>query len=79
MYEKVTTARLSIESRNKLITLARLKGTTNSQIIKESLDVYYEHEAKEIDSFSLGEPFFGKYGSGENDRATPIKNASKEN
>ena len=78
MYDQITTARLPAETRNKLLTLARIKGKTRSDIIKEALEVYYEREESEIDSFTLGESFFGSYGSGENDRATTYKERIKE-
>ena len=78
MYDKITTARLPADTRNKLLTLSRLKGKTKSDIIKESLDMYYASEENEIDSFTLGESFFGRYGSGEEDRATTYKERVKE-
>ena len=78
MYDLITTARLPENTRNKLVTLARIKGKTKSDIIKEALEVYYELEENEVDSFSVGEPFFGNYGSGETDRATTYKERLKE-
>jgi predicted DNA-binding protein len=74
----MTTARLPRDTSNKLLVLAKVKGKTKSDIIKESLDFYYEHEEREIDSFTLGEPFFGKYSSGENDLSTTYKERVKE-
>jgi hypothetical protein len=58
--------------------LARLKNRTMSDIIKESLDMYYEYEEKELDSFTLGEGFFGNYGSGDGDRSITYKKRIKE-
>ncbi|GHV72171.1 hypothetical protein AGMMS49928_28280 [Spirochaetia bacterium] len=78
MSESITTARLPADTRNKLLTLARIKHKTKSDIIKESLDLYYEKEGSEIDSFTLGEPYFGAYGSGEGDRALTYKTRIKE-
>ena len=78
MYEQITTARLPAETRNKLLALSKIKRKTKSDIIKESLDMYYEQEEKEMDSFTLGEESFGRYGSGDNDRATTYKNRIKE-
>ena len=75
---QVTTARLPLDTRNKLLVLSRIKGKTKSDIIKESLEMYYEHEETEIDSFTLGEPCFGKYGSGESDRAVTYKERIKK-
>jgi len=70
MNRQITTARLPLDTRNKLLVLSRVKNRTKSDIIKESVDMYYEYTENEIDSFTLGEPSFGKYGSGESDRAT---------
>ena len=78
MSPQITTARLAPDTRNKLLTLSRIKGKTKSDIIKESLDLYYEREEKEIDSFTLGEPYFGKYSSGEGDLSTTYKARIKE-
>ena len=78
MQDTITTARLPAETRNKLLVLSRVKGRTKSDIIKESLEMYYSCEENEIDSFTLGEPFFGNYGSGESDRATTYKERIKE-
>ena len=78
MYDKITTARLPAETRNKLLTLSRLKGKTKSDIIKESLDMYYASEESEIDSFTLGESYFGRYGSSEDDLSTTYKERVKE-
>jgi predicted DNA-binding protein len=77
MQDTITTARLPYETRNKLLVLSRVKGKTKSDIIKESLEMYYEYEENEIDSFTLGKPFFGNYGSGESDRATTYKERIK--
>jgi len=73
MYDQITTARLPAETRNKLVALSRIKGKAKSDIIKESLDLYYEQEENEIDSMTLGEPYFGNYSSGDNDRSTTYK------
>ena len=78
MNVQITTARLPLETRNKLVALARIKGKTKSDIIKESVDMYYQREESEIDSYTVGEPYFGAYGSGESDRATSYKERIKE-
>ena len=77
MNSQITTARLPEDTRTKLLVLSRVKGKTKSDIIKESLDLYYNQEEKEIDSFSLGESFFGRWSSGESDRATTYKERIK--
>jgi len=76
--EIITTARLPIGTRNKLLTLSRAKNKTKSQIIIESLEMYYNKEEVDIDSFTLGEKVFGKYGSGDGDRSTTYKQRIKK-
>ncbi|MCL2381501.1 MAG: ribbon-helix-helix domain-containing protein [Treponema sp.] len=78
MYDQITTARLPADILSKLVVLARIKSKTKSDIIKEAIQVYYEREENEICSFTLGEAYFGRYGSGENDRATTYKERIKE-
>ena len=78
MNAQITSARLPMETRNKLLVLSRLKKKTKSDIIKDSLDMLYEYEEKEIDSFTLGEAYFGKYGSGDGDRSVTYKQRIKE-
>jgi len=78
MNARITTARLPADTRNKLLVLSRIKGKTKSDIIKDSLDLYYQQEENEIDSFTLGEPSFGRYGSGESDRAVTYKERLKK-
>ena len=78
MNAQITSARLPVETRNKLLVLSRIKNKTKSDIIKESLDMLYEYEEKEIDSFSVGEAYFGKYGSGDGDRSITYKQRIKE-
>ena len=78
MNDQITTARLPADTRNKLVALSRIKGKAKSDIIKESLDLYYEQEENELDSFTLGEPYFGNYSSGENDLSATYKERIKE-
>jgi predicted DNA-binding protein len=78
MSEQITTARLPREINNKLHILARVKGKTKSDIIKESIEIYYAQEENEIDSYTLGEPYFGKYSFGEGDLSTTYKERIRE-
>ena len=78
MREQITTVRLPQDTRNKLLVLSRAKGKTMSDIIKESLEIYYEREENELDSYTLGLPYFGKYSSGEGDLSTTYKERIKE-
>ena len=78
MAAQITTARLPLDTRNKLLVLSRTKNKTKSDIIKESLDMYYKYAESEIDSYTLGEPYFGKYASGESDLSTTYKERIKK-
>ena len=78
MNTQVTTARLPPETRNKLMILSRNKKKTKSEIIRESVDMYYQHEEEQIDSFKLGLPYFGKYSLGDGDLSTTYKQRIKE-
>ncbi|MCL2243367.1 MAG: ribbon-helix-helix domain-containing protein [Treponema sp.] len=76
--EKITTVRLPAETRNRLIALSKIKNKTKSEIIKESLEMYCDREENEIDSYSMGLPYFGKYGSGKGDLSETYKQRLKE-
>lgn len=73
MYEQITTVRLPAEIRDKLYSLSKIRSKTKSDIIKEALEVYLEREENDLDSYTLGESYFGRYGSGEKDRATTYR------
>jgi len=75
----ITSARLPPDTRNKLIILSRLKNKTKSEIIIESLEMFYKQEEENgIDSYTLGLPYFGKYSSGIGDLSTTYKQRIKE-
>ena len=77
--EVITTARLPIDTRNKLLVLSRLKNKTKSEIIIESLELYYKQEEESgIGSYTLGLPYFGKYNLGPADLSVTYKQRIKE-
>jgi len=76
--EAITTARLPAETRNKLLVLSMHMNKTKSEIIKEALEMYYEKEENEIDSYTLGLPYFGKYSLGAGDLSTTYKERFRE-
>jgi predicted DNA-binding protein len=78
MSDQITPARLPADINTKLHILARFKGKTKTDIIKESIEMYYAQEENEIDSYTLGEPYFGKYSSGEGDLSTTYKERIRE-
>jgi len=78
MNVQITTARLPSDTRNKLLVLSKVKNKSKSDIIKESLEMYYEKEEHEIDSYTLGESYFGRYSSGKGDLSTTYKKRIKK-
>jgi len=76
--EITTSARLPLEIRNRLIALSRAKKKTMSEIIIEALELYYEQDENDIDSFTLGLPYFGKYNLGEGDLSATYKERIRE-
>ena len=76
--DQITTARLPLDTRLRLNALARAKNKTKSQIIIEALESYYEQEENQIDSYTLGLPYFGKYSSGEGDLSVTYKQRIRE-
>ena len=49
-----------------------------SEIIVESLEMYNEQEESEIDPYTLGLPYFGKYNLGDSDLSTTYKKRLRE-
>jgi hypothetical protein len=76
--EVITSARLPIDTRNKLLVLSRIKNKSMSEVIIDSLEMYYKQEESGIDSFTLGLLYFGKYGSDKGDLSTTYKKRIKE-
>jgi len=76
--EVITTARLPQDTRIKLVTLSRHKKMTKSEVIIEALNMLFDKEENELDSYTLGLPYFGKYGSGIGDLSTTYKQRLKE-
>jgi len=67
-----------MSTRNKLITLSKYKNKTKSEIIIEAIEMYFDKEENEMDSYTLGLPYFGKYNLGEGDLSTTYKQRIKE-
>lgn len=74
----ITTVRLSQELEQKLETYSSLWNTTKTDIVKEALQTYFANRESEKDSWEVGEPLFGKYGSGEADMSVTYKKRIKE-
>ena len=64
----MTTVRLPREIEEKLQILSAKQHKSKSDIIKEALELLFSKETADKDSYELGLPYFGKYGSGSADR-----------
>ncbi len=58
------TVELPAELENKLISRAEALHTSKSRLIQQALELLFEHQDAEKDSYELGKPYFGRYGSG---------------
>lgn len=74
----MTTVRLPFEYEQKLDSLSFIQKKSKSDIIKEALDVFFHQEESQVDSFKLGEGYFGKYGSGDGTLSVTYKKKIKE-
>ena len=73
----MTTVRLPFDYEQKLNTLSILTKKSKSELIKEALDGFFHQEESEMDSYKLGEKYFGLYGSGDGSLSVKYKNKIK--
>lgn len=72
--------RLEPELEQRLTYLSEQRKISKSQIIKDSLGLYFqaiEAEQNASTAFQLGEGLFGRYSSGDSDRSVRHKQAIK--
>ncbi|MEX0647970.1 MAG: CopG family transcriptional regulator [Balneolaceae bacterium] len=69
--------RLPEEIEKELDSLSSQKNVSRSMIIKEALVEYIANEKKYNRPFETGSQYFGKHGSGENDRSVTYKEQIK--
>lgn len=74
----MTTVRLPADIEQRLEILARQRHTSKSDLIKEALESLFFASESEKDSYSLGEEYFGKYGSGDGSLSTTYKTKMKD-
>jgi predicted DNA-binding protein len=74
----ITSVRLPQELDMKLETYSDLWNTTKSDVVKEALQSYFTHIEAESDSWETGEPYFGRYGSGDGTLSAAYKKRVKE-
>jgi hypothetical protein len=72
----MTTVRLALEMDEKLEAAAKADNTSKSNIIKLALEQYFYREEEES-SWVVGEPYFGKYGSGDGNLSSEYKERLK--
>ena len=64
----MTTVRLPVEIEERLQILSIEKNKSKSDIIREALELLFKSETGDKDSYELGLPYFGKYGSGASEK-----------
>jgi predicted transcriptional regulator len=74
----MTTARLPYDIEQKLEAASKAQGKPKSAFIREALVQYFVNEETEKSSWEVGEPYFGKYASGEEDLSVTYKDRLKE-
>jgi hypothetical protein len=74
----MTSARLPDEIEEKLDVYSKVENMSKSQIIKEALTCYFVQKESAKDSYELGEPYFGKYGSGDGSLSRDYKSRLRD-
>ncbi len=71
------TLRLNSDLKEKLNNLAELLGVSKSEVVRRSLEVYFE-DFEKASPWSSGKEFFGRYSSGQTNLSTDRKTILKE-
>jgi hypothetical protein len=74
----VTTTRLPDDLEQKLEAVSKVSHKPKSELVKEALTEYFDKEEAEKTSWEVGEPYFGKYGSGDGSLSTTYKQRIRE-
>ncbi|TVR58460.1 MAG: ribbon-helix-helix protein, CopG family [Spirochaetaceae bacterium] len=74
----MTSVRLPKEIEQKLESMARRRQKSKTELIRMALERFFDQEESRKDSYELGEPFFGLYGSGDGTLSTTYKTRLKE-
>ena len=72
------TVRLDQELEKKIMRISRQKKCSKSDIIKDSLSLYFAHQSISPTPYELGHDFFGKHGSSTEHRANRLKDNLKK-
>jgi hypothetical protein len=62
----------------KLDAVSRAQNKPKSDFVREALVQYFAQEETEKSAWEVGEPYFGKYGSGDGDRSVNYKDRLKD-
>jgi hypothetical protein len=74
----MTTVRLPYELEEKLEAAARAQNRPKSDFVRDALVQYFTSGETEKSSWEIGEPYFGKYGSGHKTLSVNYKNRLKD-
>ncbi|GHU38837.1 hypothetical protein FACS1894190_01350 [Spirochaetia bacterium] len=59
----MTSLRLPLDIEQKISSFAASRNQSKSAVIVAALEQFFKHEEDEMDSYTLGESYFGRYGS----------------
>jgi predicted DNA-binding protein len=71
-------ARLPQDIEQQLAAAALAKRLSKSELVKEALVQYLGREESELNSYELGDDYFGKYGSGDGNLSRDYKKRLRE-
>ncbi|MDR0642617.1 MAG: ribbon-helix-helix domain-containing protein [Treponema sp.] len=74
----MTTIRLPYDMEEKLNAASRAQNRSKSEFVREALAQYFAQDETEKSSWEVGEPYFGKYGSGDGNLSVDYKNRLKD-
>lgn len=72
------TLRLEQDVEERIRLEAERENRTKTELVKEAISEYLNKKVRSQSPFLLGEDLFGRYGSGESDRAETYKDRLKE-
>ncbi|GMO69641.1 MAG: hypothetical protein Ta2A_17820 [Treponemataceae bacterium] len=74
----MVTARIPAAMEQRLTFFSNIRHTSKSELVKKALEEFLYKQEIMGDSLAIGEPYFGKYGSGDTDRSVTYKQRIKD-
>jgi predicted DNA-binding protein len=74
----VTTVRLTYDIEEKLDAASKAQHRPKSEFVREALTQYFAQAEAVKSSWEVGEPYFGRYGSGDGNLSVDYKNRLKD-